>query len=400
MNIVFLTLSRFTDISDRGIYPDLVRKFCNEGHNVYVVSPMERKYKQPTSLITQGNLTLLKLKTLNLQQSGIVEKGLAYMLLDFQFLMGVRKYFDKVQFDLILYSTPPINILKVVRYLKNRNNAITYLLLKDIYPQAAVDDKVFGQNSLIYKYFRNQEKKLYQISDFIGCMSEANVAYLLNHNPELSPDKVEVNPNSIEPVELKVTDEQKTEFRIHNGIPAEALIFIYGGNLGKSQGIEFYLEVLKSKALDSRFFFLTVGSGSEFNRIDRVIKKYSIGNARLIPTLPKDEFDKVVSMCDVGLIFLNSYFTVPNFPSRILSYMEQKKPVLAATDSVTDIGKIIIRNLFGYWVMQGDKQAFLEKMDSMFESKNMLSDLGINGYNYLLENYTVSSSYNKIIKHV
>ena len=305
-----------------------------------------------------------------------------------------------MQFDLILYSTPPINILKVVRYLKNRSNAITYLLLKDIYPQAAVDDKVFGQNSLIYKYFRNQEKKLYQISDFIGCMSEANVAYLLNHNPELSPDKVEVNPNSIEPVELKVTDEQKTEFRIHNGIPAEALIFIYGGNLGKSQGIEFYLEVLKSKALDSRFFFLTVGSGSEFNRIDRVIKKYSIGNARLIPTLPKDEFDKVVSMCDVGLIFLNSYFTVPNFPSRILSYMEQKKPVLAATDSVTDIGKIIIRNLFGYWVMQGDKQAFLEKMDSMFESKNMLSDLGINGYNYLLENYTVSSSYNKIIKHV
>ncbi|MCO5257609.1 MAG: glycosyltransferase family 4 protein [Lentimicrobium sp.] len=400
MNIVFLTLSRFTDISDRGIYPDLVRKFCNEGHYVYVVSPMERKFKKPTSLITQGRLTLLKLRTLNLQQSGIVEKGLAYMLLDFQFLMGVRKYFDKVQFDLILYSTPPINILKVVRYLKNRNNAITYLLLKDIYPQAAVDDKVFGQNSLIYKYFRNLEKQLYQISDFIGCMSEANVAYLLNHNPELSPDKVEVNPNSIEPVDLKVTDEQKTEFRIHNGIPAEALIFIYGGNLGKSQGIEFYLEVLKSKALDSRFFFLTVGSGSEFNRIDRVIKKYSIGNARLIPTLPKDEFDKVVSMCDVGLIFLNSYFTVPNFPSRILSYMEQKKPVLAATDSVTDIGKIIIRNLFGYWVMQGDKQAFLEKMDSMFESKNMLSDLGINGYNYLLENYTVSSSYNKIIKHV
>jgi hypothetical protein len=84
----------------------------------------------------------------------------------------------------------------------------------------------------------------------------------------------------------------------------------------------------------------------------------------------------------------------------MLSYMQQKKPVLAATDSVTDIGKIIIRNLFGYWVMQGDKQAFLEKMDSMFESKNMLSDLGINGYNYLLENYTVSSSYNKIIKHV
>lgn len=398
MNIVFLTLSRFTDISDRGIYPDLVRKFCKEGHNVYVVSPMERKFEKPTSLITQGRLTLLKLRTLNLQQSGIVEKGLAYMLLDFQFLMGVRKYFDKVQFDLILYSTPPINILKVIRYLKNRNNAITYLLLKDIYPQAAVDDKVFGQNSLIYKYFRNLEKQLYQISDFIGCMSEANVAYLLNHNPELSPDKVEVNPNSIEPVELRVTDEQKAAFRVQHGIPANAIIFIFGGNLGKSQGIGFYLEIMKIKSQDSRFFFLTVGSGSEFNKIDRFIKNYNIVNARIIPSLPKDEFDLVVAMSDVGLIFLNSYYTVPNFPSRMLSYMEQKKPVLAATDSVTDIGSIISNNKFGYWVLHGNITDITEKLCHFHSmGKTQLEKMGHNGFNYLLGNYSVDRTYQSII---
>ena len=397
MNILFLTLSRFTSINDRGIYPDLVRKFCTEGHQMYVVSPMERKFKKATSITIEGNLTLLKLKTLNLQQSGIIEKGMAYLMLEFQFVQAIKKYFKNIKFDLILYSTPPINISRVVKFVKNRDNAISYLLLKDIYPQAAVDDKVFSQNSFIYRYFRKQEKLLYELSDYIGCMSEANVDYLLAHNPELSSKKVEVNPNSIEPAEINVTADQKLAFRKKHGIPENALLFIYGGNLGKSQGIDFYLDVLKDRKDDDRVYFITIGSGSEFNRIDRFIKEYEIKNALLLSSLPKNEFDLMVAYCDVGLIFLNSYFTVPNFPSRMLSYMQQKKPVLAATDKVTDIGKIITEHNFGFWALHGDLDDFIKHIELLFNEKTRLIQMGINAYDFLLNNYTVDKSYNLIL---
>lgn len=399
MNVVFLTLSRFTDISDKGIYPDLVRKFCNEGHNVYVVSPMERKFKKPTSLIEQDKLTLLKLKTLNLQQSGIFEKGLAYLMLEFQFIWGIRKYFNKVTFDLILYSTPPINIFRVINHLKKRNKAKTYLLLKDIYPQAAVDDKVFSQNSMIYRYFRNQERKLYDISDNIGCMSKANVEYLLKHNPELSPDKVEVNPNSIEPLELEVTEEQKVAFRAKHKIPGHALIFIYGGNLGKSQGIDFYLELLKLKKDDESVFFITIGAGSEYRNIIQFLRANQIKNALLLPHVPKNQYDIIVSLCDIGLIFLNRYFTVPNFPSRLLSYMEQKKTVLAATDKISDLGAILTNNGFGFWTLHGDLPSLDEQINHIQSlSREELERMGQRGFNYLMKHYTVDISYNSIIK--
>ena len=365
---------------------------------MYVVSPMERKFKKKTSITQQDNLTLLKLRTLNLQQSGILEKGLAYLMLEFQFIQAIKKHLNHVKFDLILYSTPPVNITRVVRYLKYHNNAKTYLLLKDIYPQAGVDDKVFGQKSIIYRYFRKQEKKLYKLSDHIGCMSEANVEYLLNHNPELDNSKVEVNPNSIEPVENLVTEKQKADFRIAHGIPGHALIFIYGGNLGKSQGLEFYLEVLKSRAEDENIFFITIGSGSEFNRIDRFIREHKISNAVLLRSLPKEEFDLMVSWCDVGLIFLNSYFTVPNFPSRILSYMAQKKPVLAATDIVTDMGSIITENDFGYWSLHGNLDEFNKNLDLLIVNKALLPAMGRNGFEYLLNHYTVDNSYDAIIQ--
>ena len=57
MNILFLTITRFNDVEDKGIYTDLMRKFRDEGHNVYVVTPLERRYKQKTSLReNKGNI--------------------------------------------------------------------------------------------------------------------------------------------------------------------------------------------------------------------------------------------------------------------------------------------------------------------------------------------------------
>ena len=52
-----------------------------------------------------------------------------------------------------------------------------------------------GIKSILYHYFRKKEKKLYQISDYIGCMSKANVEYILKHNPEIKQERVEVCPN-------------------------------------------------------------------------------------------------------------------------------------------------------------------------------------------------------------
>ena len=91
----------------------------------------------------------------------------------------------------------------------------------------------------------NKEKKLYNISDFIGCMSPANVSYLLNNNRELSSDKVEINPNSIEVDTLSEKSNQNLGLFTKYNIPNDKTIFLVGGNLGIPQGIEF----LKKKLL-------------------------------------------------------------------------------------------------------------------------------------------------------
>lgn len=240
MQILFLTIFRIKDISERGIYTDLIRKFRDEGHEVYVVSPTERRYKEKTAIIVDNGVHLLNVRTLNLQKSNLIEKGIGNLLIEVQYKLAIKKYFTSIKFDLVLYSTPPISFTRIISEIKRKNNAKSYLLLKDIFPQNAVDLDFIKEGCFIHRYFRIKERMLYEISDYIGCMSEANKNYLLKQNPQIDPGKIEINPNSITPNRTHISLEQKQQIRKKFGLPSDKLIFLYGGNLGKPQGIDFF----------------------------------------------------------------------------------------------------------------------------------------------------------------
>jgi len=401
MNVLFLTLLDFSSLEERGIYTDLMREFVRNGHMVYIISPTERRRRRPTELIDQGDHVILKLQIGNIQQTNVIEKGLSTLALELAFVKAIERYFANVRFDLVLYSTPPITFQSAVEYVKRRDRAVTYLLLKDIFPQNAVDLGMMsetGLGSLAYRYFRAKEKKLYAQSDYIGCMSQANVDYLLTHNPEISPDAVEVCPNSLEPVVVVRDGDRIRAMREKFGIPIDRTVFIYGGNLGKPQGIDFLIECLRANRSNQNAFFVIVGSGTEFPKIERYLLSEGTPNARLLSHLPEREYEMLVSSCDVGLVFLDRRFTIPNFPSRLLSYMQASLPVLAATDRSTDVGRVIVEGGFGFWCESGDVEAFSRMVDSMCVA-SIREQMGRNARAYLEENYTVSRSYEIIMRH-
>ena len=250
MNLLFLTLLDFNSLNESNIYTDLLREFVKNGHKIYVISPVEGRKKQNTILKKENSVIILKLRIGNMQKTNIIEKGISTLLIEELFIEGIKKYFSNVRFDLVLYSTPPITFYKAVAYVKKRDKAKTYLMLKDIFPQNAVDLGILkktGLKGIIYQYFRRKEKKLYAISDKIGCMSSANVAYILKHNSEINEEKVEICPNSIEVIDRSVSDEDKQAIRKKYGIPNDRIVFVYGGNLGKPQGIDFLIECLKKE---------------------------------------------------------------------------------------------------------------------------------------------------------
>lgn len=402
MNVIFLTLVRITDIETSGIYQDLMRKFRDEGHQVYIVSPSERRLGQATQVTEKHGVKILNVKTLNIQKTNIIEKGLGILLIERQYIKAIKKYLSDVFFDLITYSTPPITFSNVVKYLKKQNpQAISYLQLKDIFPQNAVDIGMFGEKSIFYWYFRKKEIALYQMSDYIGCMSPANVDFVLDHNSFVKPEKVEVAPNSIElrGEELDAGQKELERFYIRRkyGLPVDVPIFLYGGNLGKPQGIDYLVKCLDANKDRDDCYFLVVGSGTHFGVISDWYDNNMGKNVKLLSSLPKSDYDILVRSCDVGLIFLDHRFTIPNYPSRLLSYLENKMPVICATDKNTDIGRIAEENGYGFWCESVKTSNFTALVDKMLVSDRKA--MGERGYQFLKNNYLVEHIYGKIMGH-
>lgn len=402
MNIIFLTMSNLTGLDIHGIHVDLMRKFRKEGHEIYIVTPRERRLGEKTRQYDSGGVHFLGVRTLNLQKTNAIEKGIGQVLVESQFKKAIKHYLGNVKFDLILYSTPPITFPKVIQYLKSANpSAKTYLLLKDIFPQNAVDLGMMsktGVKGFLYRFFRKKEKKLYALSDNIGCMSPANVRYVVEHNPEVKPEHVEVAPNSYERVNQAVlTEDERQAIREKYNLPVDRPIFIYGGNLGKPQGIPFLTKCLNDNADRDDCHFVVIGNGTEYGKLETWYKSKQPKSVSVFQRLPKEDYDQLVRACDVGLIFLDYRFTIPNYPSRLLPYLMEKKPIIAATDPNCDTGSIAEVNGYGCWCPSNDVSIFTQCVDKMLKSD--IAQMGEKGYQYYLDNYTVEHTYNAIMKH-
>lgn len=398
MKILFLSIGQLKSLEQKGIYTDLLRQFVANDHIIYVVSPREKRLDLPTECIRKGSANFLWVRTGNITKTNLLEKGVSTIAIERLFLGAIKKYLAKVKFDLVLYSTPPITFERIIRYIKARDGARTYLLLKDIFPQNAVDLGMFSRKSLFYWYFRNKEKKLYRISDHIGCMSPANVRYILKHNPEISEQAVEVCPNSIEPLRINFDTERVRQIRAKYKIPADRIVFVYGGNLGKPQGVEFIIECLGANRFNDQVFFVIAGSGTEHNKLKTFLHDERLTNAVLFDQMPSDEYGLLVKACDIGLIFLDRRFTIPNFPSRILSYMQAAMPVLAATDTNTDIKDVVEQGEFGFWCESGDLKRF-NKLIRQLCDPELRKKMGGNARLYLENNFTAKHAYDIIARH-
>lgn len=394
MNILILMIV-FPDIEKNpNLYADLAFEFVKNGHTVFVTTILEKKFKKETTFQEESKIKVLRVKCGNMFNVGFIKKGISTITIPYHFIRAIKKYFQGIKFDLVLYPTPPITLLKVVKYIKRRDNCKSYLILRDIFPQNAKDVGLMKENFL-FKYFRRIEKNLYDISDYIGCMSKKNIEYILCHN-NVSKSKLELLPNwrKIKKVSTKDTQDYRKKYGLNN-----KLVAIFGGVIGIAQELEFLLQLTKHYKNREDIIFLVIGEGNQKQKLQKIIDTENLSNVLIKLRIPSNEFDALVRQCDIGLVNLNRNFTIPNFPSKTLDYFEAGIPILAAIDKNTDYGQFLENTKAGYWSITGDVENYRQNFEKLLNNKELRAELGKNGRNYLEKNLTVEKAYSTIMKH-
>ena len=242
--------------------------------------------------------------------------------------------------------------------------------------------------------FRRKEKTLYSLVDYVGVMSEANKRYIVEQDPQLE-NRVEVLPNAVA-LREETTEYKRSDF----GIPEDKLVLLYGGNLGKPQDIGFVVECAKALEDVEDAYFVIAGSGGQQHLIEDYVRDNEPKNFKYLGQLETEKYSGLTHLCDVGLIFLDYRFKIPNYPQRLLSYLSVRKPVLSATDESTDIGTMAVENGYGMSVASNDVDGWVNAVKYYASNRDKVVKMGNRGYDYLCNNFTVDKAYSIIINRM
>ena len=399
MNVLLLSLYHFEKLNDGYIYADLINEFVRNEHNVFAVSLTETARKESCIDESEGFKHIF-VKTGKIQKTNKIRKAINLILMEGRVISSIKKFAGHVKFDLIVTMVSNLSFCKTVNYFADRDNAFVYMLMKDIFPHNAVDMKMLKENGIIYKHYKKLETKYYRISDKIGVISKANLDLL---SAEVSAEKLEINPNSIIARPVQLAAEEKKELSEKYGLPYGKKILLYGGNLGKPQGVDFLIDCIKHNEQRHDTFILVCGNGTEYAKLQAMLDGENILNSKLFPAVSSKEFQKLIKISNIGLVFLNKDFTMPNYPSRVLSYLEGRLPILFAVDSVCDAGVEAEKAGYGFNCISGDLDKFYGLADKMLYQSD-LKLMGEKGFDYLIQNFNTEKTYKLIMesaeKHV
>lgn len=391
MHVLFL-MQTFINVNEaEAMYNSLVKEFVEHGHNVTVIASNEGR--EVTNLRKEGVADVLRVSTMPILNINLILKGISSLLLPIQYLMALKKYLKFRKFDLIITPTPPITLTNLAARLKKKDNAKILLILRDIFPQNAVDLEMLSKRNPFYLISRSLEKKLYRISDAIGCMSERNMEYLLMHNEGLTRDKLCYLPNW---TTLSHTDSVCNNSLLDKYNLAGKFIVLFGGNLGAPQKVDNLVEFSKLHAEKKDLAILVIGKGTHKKHLEKLIEREGIENIIVLNYMKRSDYEHFISLSQVGFISLNEKFTIPNIPSRVLSYYIYKKPIFAIIDQATDFGEMLEADQSGFSCIYGEYDKYKELFNKLYYNPELRNKMGENGYYALLNKYNPQRTYSRI----
>lgn len=394
MKVLFLMFA-FPDMNKSfNMYTALVDTFNKNGHSVTVVAPCSDNEK--SSIVVENGIEVLRIKTLPIKNVSNLRKGVGNLLLPYQYQRGINKFYKNREFDVIVIPTPPISLGSLASILKKKHKSKVYLILRDIFPQNAVDLGFMKTGSLIHRVFTKKEDKLYITADSIGCMSKANIEFVRN-NADVPDHKLHV---------LRNWQYLNTDTHININVIRKKydllnkFVVVFGGNMGKPQQLENVIELANRFKNHSEIVFILLGEGVMMEKIKTEVKSKDLKNLHIYGSIPKIEYQSLIKACDVGLISLHEDFTIPNIPSKALDYWNVGIPILGSLDRATDFGKILDETHSGLWSYSGEHSNLYENLIKLYESAELREKMSENGRLYFKEYLQPETAYKTILNHL
>jgi O26-antigen biosynthesis N-acetyl-L-fucosamine transferase len=378
--------------SSAKLMSDLATELQRLGHEVIVAAPDENILADIETAVENG-IQVLRVRTGRIKTASKWVRGLnESRLSDLMWKKG-RSFFESHPCDLIIYYSPTIFFGSLVKRLKKNFCCPSYLILRDLFPQWAVDAGIL-RKGLVYNYLKWKERLHHEAADIIGVQSPANLLYFR----ENGLDKT----YHLEVLYNWTTLEEKSilpgAHRDRLGLQGK-VVFFYGGNIGIAQDMDNIVRLAVNLQNEPNAYFLLVGEGSEVPRLRADIASKGLTNIAIHPAVGQREYLSMLSEFDVGLISLDPGLKTQNFPGKMLGYMYYSMPMLASINPGNDLKVILEEHEAGLVCINKDDETFAAFARRLLADAALRLRMGRNARALLESTFSVSGAAGQILAH-
>lgn len=321
---------------------DLAIEFARQGHavTVLVASPQQA---EPWLIENYQTVQVLRLRTPKTKDVSYLRRTLAELQMPFSMKRNLRcSPLADLSFDAIVWYSPSIFFGPLINYLKSKHQCPAYLIIRDIFPEWAVDMGLMSR-SLPYFFFKAIANYQYSAANVVGVQTQGNKVYfekwLVRGNGER---KLEVLQNWL-------ADSAPTEcsIRIAETRLAGRKIFVYAGNMGVAQGMAHIFEFVHAMQSRQNIGFIFVGRGSDSQRMRGEAERRGLDNVLFFDEVNPEEIPGLYAQCHIGIVALDVRHKTHNIPGKFISYMQSGLPVMALINPGNDLVSMIESNEVG-----------------------------------------------------
>jgi glycosyltransferase involved in cell wall biosynthesis len=305
-----------------------------QGHQLTVLLPAA-DLDGPWRLDDWEGVRVLRLHAPKTKDIGYVRRTLNEFWMPFAMRRQLRRSpLAQERFDGVLWYSPSIFHGPLVQTLKRQSRCPAYLIIRDIFPEWAVDMGLMGRG-LPYRVFDAVARYQYSVADVIGVQTPGNLGYFERWQAQAGR-RLQVLPNW-----LGAPAAKRCSIRLDQTPLAGRKIFVYAGNMGVAQGMNRVVELVVQLQARTDVGFVFVGRGSDAQRLKAQANSQGLNNVLFFDEIDPDEIPDLYAQCHVGLVALDPRHRSHNIPGKFLTYMQSGLPVLANVNAGNDLAGLI-----------------------------------------------------------
>lgn len=375
------------------LYHSLAQELLRRGHEVTILTVTDQIGGDHT-VANESGVRVIRVRSSKLKGIHLARRAVNEVFLSRTVWSCAARAIAPLQAEVVVFYSPTIFWGPLVQRLKRLWRCRTVLILRDIFPQWALDAGQMRRGPH-YWLFEHYAELQYKVADRIGIQSPNNAGFFHARFPQYAP-KLGVLFNWVGEEDSSEVEDP----RVALGIEAEVPVLLYGGNLGSAQDPGLLLDCARALARRSEAFLLIVGEGAATDRITQTILEERLTNIAFWPSVPQQRFLAIARACNVGIIALNRSLTTHNFPGKLLTYISAGLPVLASLNRGNDLRSIVESADAGLCNWADAPAEFIANAERLADDRGLRHQLGDNVRSRLRQTFSIEHAADFVLDFV